>query len=456
MATADTHAQDLLALDRDVARGAAAYARWRAALGRDPRAHAQDEPLEPVRRAAGRSTWHALGELAPSAADAPLRDALRQWVAWLTQARIGHPDDVAWATESLEPRGRFAGEPPRLASWREAWRGVTAARTVAEARLWIGAAAEAASPLAEVARTRAGRRVEVAHRFGVEHPWAQVIDVPVARLRAAAARLLDATEDLSRAVWREALRGGEGGAPAVLQAAMAREAGEGWPARLTVRWLEETFGLPSAHGWRPDLPPMPPALGAASFARALQAFGVGVRLGAASPLPFAIAREPAPIAAHRFGFAFAALAADAEWQARALHVGRRTASDQARVLARTALLDARLHAARLLLGDPASFAPRDRFDELGARLFGAALDARLHGAWPAARDDEPARLVALLEARPFFDELRERFDVDWFRNPRAREHLRALAAGPARAPVDVDSLDARADTLARAFEGALG
>lgn len=456
MATADTHAQNLLALDRDVARGAAAYVRWRAALRRDPRAHAHDEPLGSVRHVAGKSTWQALGDLAPSAADAPLRDALRQWVARLTQARIGQSDEAAWAIESVEPRGRFAGEPPRLASWREAWRGVPAARTVAEARLWIDAAAEAAPPLAEVARTRAGRCVEVAHRFGVDHPWAQLVAVPVERLRAAATRLLDATEDLSRASWREALRGGEAGAPAVLQAAMAREAGEGWPARLTARWLEETFGVPSAHGWRLEGPSLPPALGASSFARALYGFGVAVRLGVASPLPFAIAREPAPIAAHRFGFVFAALAADAEWQTRALDVGRRTALGQARLLARTALLEARLHAARLLLGDPARFAPRDRFDELGGRLFGAALDARLCGAWPAARDDEPARLVALLEARAFFDELRERFDVDWFRNPRAWEHLRALAAGPARAPVDVDSLEARADALARAFEGALG
>jgi hypothetical protein len=129
---------------------------------------------------------------------------------------------------------------------------------------------------------------------------------------------------------------------------------------------------------------------------------------------------------------------------------------RARVLARTALLETRLHAARLLLGDDASPAPRDLFDELGARLFGASLDARLRGAWPVARDDEPARFVALLEARPFVESLRERFDADWFRNPHAWTHLRALAAGPAREPVDAASFDARVDAIGRAFEGALG
>jgi hypothetical protein len=132
------------------------------------------------------------------------------------------------------------------------------------------------------------------------------------------------------------------------------------------------------------------------------------------------------------------------------------ASSQARLLARSALLDARLHAARLLLGDEAVYAPAETFGELGPRLFGAALDPRLRGAWPAARLDEPARLVGLLQSPAMFHELRERFDVDWFRNPRAWEHLGALAAAPAREPVDAASLDGQASLLARAFEEALG
>ena len=126
------------------------------------------------------------------------------------------------------------------------------------------------------------------------------------------------------------------------------------------------------------------------------------------------------------------------------------------MVARTALLDARTRAARVLLGDDAAPAPRDLFDELGTRLVGASLDPRLRGAWPAARDDEPARLVALLEARAFAATLRERFDVDWWRNPRAWAHLRAVSAVPAREPVDAAALPVEADALARAFEAALG
>jgi hypothetical protein len=448
----DTRVDDLRSLDRDVARASKALAQWRAKLGRDPEEHAEADPLEPVRRVAGKSTWDALRALAPPASEVPLRDALITWVAALTMARLVREDDVAWARAAAEARVPFQGEPPRRVSWREAWRGVVAAKSAGQAGLWLAAAAEVGESLASIARTRAERRGEIARRLGREHPW-ELLDVgPPAALRAAARRLLDGTEDLARAVWKDA----RGGAAEVLHGAVGREAGEGWPAHLARRWLEETFGDALA-GLRVELPPLPAALGAASFMRALGAVGFAARLAAApTPMPYALAREPGARAAHRLGFVFAGLAADVEWQTRALGLGRRTAMRQARVLARTALLDARLHAARLLLAGDAAPTPRDLFDELGHRLFGLPLDARFRGAWPEARDDEPARFVALVEARSYADALRDGFDVDWFRNPRAWAHVRAVSAGPAAEPHDDKALDAGVDRLARAFEGALG
>ncbi|MDP9150574.1 MAG: hypothetical protein M3O36_11625, partial [Myxococcota bacterium] len=129
---------------------------------------------------------------------------------------------------------------------------------------------------------------------------------------------------------------------------------------------------------------------------------------------------------------------------------------QTRVLARTALLEVRLQAARLLLGDDAEPAPRAAFDELGVRLFLAPLDARLRGAWPTARDDEPGRLVALLQSRGFADGLRDTFDIDWYRNPRAWSHLHGLAAVPENEPADHKTLDRQLATWLRFFEEALG
>jgi hypothetical protein len=451
----DPRAQDLLALDRDVARGCRALADWHTTLARDPEACADDQPLEPVRHVAGQSTWRALRETSPSAADVPLRDALVSWIAWLTTARIVGEEDLESARAAHEPRGRFNGEPPRSVNWRESWRGAVGARSTSEVRLWIEAACEAAPRLAGVARRRAAKRVEVARRLGASHPW-QLLGMPDAGpMRGAARRLLDATEDLARATRKEIATDAHGVASFVL-AAMGREANDGWPARLAPRWLEEVFGG-RLGGLRLELAELPPAHGSASFARALRDFGFAVRLAAtASSMPFALAREPGSRAAHRLAFVFAALAANAEWQTRSLGVGMRTAQRQARIVARTALFDARLHAARLLLGDEAAPAPVDLFDEVGERLFGGPLDGRLRGAWPAARDDEPARLVALLEARSVFDGLRNRFDADWFRNPRAWQDLLQAGAGPAREAIDADALTSHADGLGRAFEEALG
>ena len=452
---ADARAQDLLSIDRDVARGWAELSRWRAGLARDPEAYAGDEPLEAVRPVAGKSMWDALGELAPSAADVPLRDALLRWVYVLVQARIGQADELSAARLAFEPRARFHGDAPRSASWREAWRGVAAARTAAEASLWLDTAAEAAPPLADAGRRRAQRRVEIARRFKGVHPWAPLVPVDRGELRGAASRLLDATEDLSRAVWKHAL-GHDAGMARVLHAAVARDAAEGWPARLTARWLEETFGA-VPRDLRIELGPLPAALGASSFARALYAFGFAVSEAAApSSMPFALGHDPAFVDAHRLGFVLAALPSDAAWQRHALGLGSRAALAQARILARSALLDARLLAARLLLGDDAALAPPHLFEELGARLFGGPVDAALAGAWPAPREDEPARFVALLEARGFADGLRDRFDSDWPRNPRAWADLRAPKGLEPPRSTEASVLATQVDGLARAFDGVLG
>jgi hypothetical protein len=453
---ADASVQDLFALDRDVALGVAAVEGWRDRLRRNPETAADDAPLEPVRRVTARSTWAALGDASPSVVDVPLRDALRQWVVALTQARVGGPAEVARARAESEPRGRLEGEKAREVSWREAWRGVVSASGPSEARLYLEAAATAAAGVAEAAGAGATRSLEVARRFGMEHPWEGLVGAEVASLRHAAKGLLDATEMISGEVWRAAWRAPGATAAGTMHEAVGREAGEGWPARLTYRWLQEALVPAAAQGMIGNVPALPAPLGAASFARALGAFGRGFRLERAARMPFALAREPASVAAHRFAFVFAALPTDPEWQSRALGVGRRVAMAQVRVLARAALLDARLHAARILLGDPAAFAAVDTFDELGLRLFGSPLDARLRGAWPAARGDEPGRFVGLLQAHGMNTALRERFDIDWFRNPRAWDHLRGLAEAPAREPTEAQAFGGQVAALARAFEETLG
>ena len=451
----EAHITDLLSLDRDVARGAAALARFRAELARDPEAVAEEQPLEVVRRVTGKSTYDALGALSPSAADVPLRDALREWVVALLLGRVVRDEDVELARATHDARGRFSGEPSALVDLRQAFRFAAAARTPIEVRLWLDAAAECAPDAAEVIRRRADKRLEAVRRLGFAHPWEAAVPAKHATLRNAAELLLRATQDLSESVVRPLLRDG-GGPAAVIHASVGREAGEGWPAHLGERWLRELFG-DELRGLAVVLPALPQALGASSFMRALHALGFAAR-GAAvgKATPFSLGHDPAGRSGQRLGYVFAALALDPHWQARALGVGRQTAGSQARILARTALLHIRLQAARLLLGDDADVAPRDRFAELGARVLGGSLDGRLRGAWPAARDDEPARFVGLLEARALAEALRDRFDIDWYRNPRAFTHLRAVSSLPSRDPIEPAPLEAAAEGLARAFEAVIG
>ncbi len=455
MTTPDAHVTDLFSLDREVARGAGLLARWRAELARDAQAAGEHAPLEVVRRVTGKSTYDALGSLVPSIVDGPLRDALRQWVAALLLARVVHDDDVELAKARSEARGRFAGEPPAVVTFQQAWRGVVASRTAAEVRLWLAAAAECAPEIADIARRRADKRLEATRRLGLAHPWETVVPAKHAALRSAAERLLDATQDLAGETLKPLLRDGQGPA-AVLHALVGREAGEGWPSRLSERWLHDCFGA-VLQGLRPVLPGLPEALGASSFARALDAMGFAVRdacVGKATP--FVLGRHPGSRASYRLGAVFAGLTTDVEWQTRTLGIGRRAAAAQARVLGRAALVHVRLSAARLLLGDETKFAPRDRNDELGARVLGASLDARLRGAWPAARDDEAARFVALLEAHDLAATLRDRFDADWVRNPKAWTHLRAVSSLASSEPVEAASLDTAVTGLARALETVVG
>jgi hypothetical protein len=194
---------------------------------------------------------------------------------------------------------------------------------------------------------------------------------------------------------------------------------------------------------RLDLGQLPSPIGASSFARALAAFGRALRVAGHAPsLPFALAADPAFVDAHRFAYVFGALAAERAFQQKVLGNVARVADLQSRILTKTLLFEARLTAARVL-------GPGDREDELAHDLFGGPLPLR--GAWPRPRDDEPARVRALATVLDFARELVERFDEDWFENPRAVTFVRARASAPAwEEPKEIPL--AQAAALARAFE----
>jgi len=453
------HPTDLVALDRDVARAHGAWTKWQRALTTAPDSVADEAPLDRFRHVAGQSTYEALGNGVPGAGDAAVREGLRRWVYALTQARVAQPLDVERARAALEANARVMVPKPHLTSWRASWHGLLLAQAPSERAAWLEPIVERAPAIASLERRRTERWAEVEARIRFEGSD-PLFGTPAPDLVGAAETLLDRTDDLARDLLSKARRRSElsEDPPAAIDAlaiSVARDASEGWPARLAAPWFDEIFGA-FARGLRIGVLTLPEAVGASSFARGCALFGAALRVAGASPsLPFSLAREPEFTAMHRFASVFGALPASPAFQGRVLGNVARIADAQARVLGRTALFAARLEAARFLF---AKDKRPDFFEETTHRLFGAPLPRALTGAWPTPRDDARARLAGLLTALSLSRELRDRFDVDWFANPRAVAHVRAIASGPAREdpPEDPLHLTNQARMLAHTFEETLG
>lgn len=476
---------DLLAIDRRVAEAARSVERARARLatpeGRGE-ARARDV-FGPLRDVAGQSTFTALRALEPGPIHAPHRDALLRWVHELLQARVAwelgvdeadavHAPDPQLASPRARERARSASDRgPVLdegpaATFDEARRALIDAPTATAADVALGRLADLAAPVAAVRKELRARRFEAARRLGLDHPWALATLAGGGDLEALARAVLDATEPLARELHKDARRRGAEGRPgttagsaaASVVDAFARDAQEGWPARLGARWLEDVFRALAPRA--PRLVALPRALGGASFLRAAHQWGVALRLGAvARSLPFALARDPYPVEAFVVGGALAAAVAGRPFAKRKLGLPARGADAHARALARVLFVALRASAATLVAGarDPVR---EDELEELTARLFGAPLPRDLAAAWAlggfagSARVDAPARLVAAVRVHGVVRGLVDRFDEDWFDNPRAGAHLASVGAGP---PWRGDVPDAEvARAAARSFEETLG
>ena len=472
---------DLLALDRDVRRAAQRLEQlrhWHALGTKEGRDKARSFDPFDARHVAVKATYDALGKDTPSLLDVPLRDGLLRWVHELLQARVGLDLAFTDADEEseLDPRlsasqlaelkaqdlARIAvgpGEPPAAKdtrghvahTYRDAFRAIVTSPNEGLASAALTRAGELSLRVAAVRKERRERRFEAARRIGLAHPWALASTHDV---RALALSFLDASEPLAVALFKRARK--DAAAPwrasSAIQLALGHGAQQGWPAYLGQRWLDETFAAIAPRGV--EIAPPPEPLGSATFLRAAMAWGFAWRTsGAARSLPFALARDPYPVPAHRFGFAMASVVAEPAFQRRALDLPSRSASAQSRVLRTTMFLEARTLAARAALSaDEASSA--SLFEEITLRVFGAPLPASLRDAWPDPRAGEPAQLLGLLGTQAFLRDLVHRYDDDWFRNPKAGKHLTSLACGPA---FDLEPLSASAaPDLARAFAEAIG
>ncbi|MFO0588912.1 MAG: hypothetical protein U0441_15285 [Polyangiaceae bacterium] len=448
----------LFDLDRLVREASGRLARARRALAQPA---AEDEapgnPLWPWRAVLRKDTYDELATV-PEPLLAP---ALRAHVARLTLARVLWDDEVRIARAFREPsvelddRVRLPRLPAGLGE-EIASGGLVAPRSLLlaatldpeEPRRRAVAAAfarAAAARLRDPVRTHADRRARAAAQLGVS---LESIDLPApaALVDGAALDLITATSGIADrfAPWDRGLR-----------QTIAGDAIAGWPARLGPRWVLSIFGHTDLlRGIALDDVRLPIAIGGASFARALVAFGEAFGAAAApSGAPFALHRPALDLRPARIGALLGMLVGERSFARRAMDLGPGAAIDHARKMARAHLASLRLRAAAAR--SRASLFPvrddlDDRFREETSRAWGEPLPAELAGVMPRVTEQSSARFVATLLAALDRRRLIESLDEDWYRNPRSADALRAIAV-EAPAAIDEATLRAGAAELARSL-----
>lgn len=434
--------RDLNALDDALAELLAAHREQKAALDETASPAAGRAPVDsPVRHSAllHPEVFHELAE-----SDDPLARALLSWLEILL--------DEKWAWDDSRQLAELRGSPRRTPHLdeptpiRSMVRGVLAGRTPGRRRDHGDALTASAADLSARAASAIEARRERARgaRFG------DVAEMAPDVVSGLAEALLDRTDDLAA----EAMRRGwvEG-----LHATVGRAAGEGWPAKLTWRWVGEVFG---DAGWfegvAPALPAPPRPWGGASFARALGDLGAAL-LSASRPaiLPRALHQHPFGLRRHRRYALFASIPTTSVFAQRVLGLGRERAEAHARAMSMAAVAALRVDAMRVLVASALTdgrSAAGERLAEISERLFGEPTPVVTLAVLPRLR---PAHAAAFAGSVLAFDDgrsLSERHDLDWFRNPRAAAELRDAFEKPADlAPIASDDATRALDALVEAL-----
>jgi len=247
--------------------------------------------------------------------------------------------------------------------------------------------------------------------------------LPLASAPDLAARLLEATDDAARDILPSSEY------VDVIPMALARDADASWP-RVRDGWAEGLFaGTGLLDGLTlPHRQLSPEVWGASTFARDLGELGVAVfRAGRPRRVPFVLHQPPDGQREAQRRNLFSDLVRSEPWLKRHLSVGRDRARGLRRALSRAALVEARMRASTVLcqaaLREGVG-AARERHADLGMRI-ADGWPSVLLATVPRLRADADARLLGTLASHRQAAALVDRFDEDWFLNPRAAEALRA-------------------------------
>lgn len=285
--------------------------------------------------------------------------------------------------------------------------------------------AAAGSPLADPVVAAAERAMEIARRAGLAHLDDVYSPLPRAELATLAADFQHRTDDLTKNV----LSRGDSLA-VVLGRGAALELSLPFPAQLGPRWVLGLFpretGLFDVPGL--SLGALPRAVTGASFARVLARLGARYAdaTSASEVLPV-FASTPAELRRRTFGALFASLFVNQPFLRRALGFNAAEASRASRAFALVYLAAARLAAAKVLsrpalLSGNGDLARESAADQTAQALY-TEVPRGLALVLPRPRLTDPGSFLALCLGARLAVRMRESFDDDWFRNPRAFSQL---------------------------------
>lgn len=469
---------DLLTLDRKLALAARSLDTWRAALAVDD-SRDRDDALAGWPELTSKSTLEAIAKSGISPVNttptfllpdgevvrpvtsvdldplAEIRGALVNWCAHLHIAR-GLRDATA-ARASAARDERESDSYGKDASMRAMLRALARPRQaggIPEPR--AAAAIEDLSPqLLDFIVDEEHRRREAADLLGAHAKCCFVPDAEAAR--DAEAYLADTADEAKEALavgMRSSQRSGSK-KPAswvdVLAVRRAADVADGWPASLSARWFAELArGTELVAGFDVDvrvdagrLQPradhaglhLAPPTGAWTFARALYALGAALRIhGRDAKAPFAPHTLPHDRRPFVLGEAFLSLPSTLAFHSRARGVARAKAELATRRLSATRLLERRHLALRVrlsveLANNKRSFV--EAFEALAPDVVGECgkeMAAFLGAPCPTGPADDVARFRAFKEGDALGKQMTDRFDDDWWRNPKAASWIRERCA----------------------------
>lgn len=371
---------------------------------------------------------------------------LASWVHAFLFGRMLQDPEIAELSAREVPSLEVELPVPERISFREATRRLVTTRDRPVRDQVARALVKNAPSLAAETRELWSRRGEIASRLGLpfDGPIPLFTQGPndLSVLEELARFTLRETHDLTSSLLHEV-------GPSwsdVIAIGAGLEADVGWPRQISTSVLREWFGGES--GWL-QLPPtmgaLPRLLNGASFTRLLARFGARWA-DAAAPRSVPIALGSFPSARPRawIGNLTAALLVDRVFLSKNVRFSRGEIERTRRSQSLITLFATRLSAARCLVRAAAlsgdARALRQRATDVMCEALQRDVPAELASVLPRLTTNDLTRFISIGPAARLRRELRDAFDEDWFRNPRAVLELRDRLSRPAEPSEDKDTV----------------